>query len=141
MTSRPFLLLASLTALLPFLVSCAKSGPPRIPVKGKITYAGGDWPKPAMVDFAAIKPAEGMPNQGASTEIKGDGQFAVELVPGEYAINITCWEVEMQPDNPNSGKSYIPKRYQQTGHADRLTVNVPLGAKDPVTFNVDIAKE
>jgi hypothetical protein len=120
-------------------IGCGESGPPRVPVKGKITYAGGDWPKPAMVDFVAEKPAEGMPSLPTSVEVKDDGKFQTELVPGEYVINITCWEVEMQPDNPSSGRSYIPAKYHQPG-PDRLKVSVPLGSKGPIEVNYDIAK-
>lgn len=125
--------------LIAVLAGCADSGPPRVPVRGQITFAGGQWPKPAMVDFVAEKPAEGMPNLPTSVELKGDGKFATELVPGEYVINITCWEVEMQPDNPSSGKSYIPAKYHQEG-PDRMKVAVPLGSKGPIEVKYDIVK-
>jgi hypothetical protein len=119
-------------------IGCGESGPPRVPVKGKITYAGGDWPKPALLDFVMLEPAEGMPNQTTSTEIKPDGNFDVQLIPGEYAINITCWEVEMKPDNPQSGKSYIPDAYLRGDK--RPKISVPLGTKTPITVNFDIPK-
>jgi len=136
MTRLGFLTLVLVVA---FLAGCGDSGPPKVQVKGKITYAGGDWPKPAVLDFVMLKPAEGMPNQTTSAEIKADGNFDVKLIPAEYAINITCWEVEMQPDNPQSGKSYIPDAYLRGDK--RPKVSVPLGTKAPITVNFDIPKQ
>jgi hypothetical protein len=44
----------------------------------------------------------------------------------------------MQPDNPQSGKSYIPDAYLKG--EKRPKVSVPLGTKDPITVNFDIPK-
>jgi hypothetical protein len=107
-------------------------------VKGKITFGGGDWPKPATLDFVATKAAPGMPSLPTSVVVQADGKFQVQLVPGEYVVNITCMEVEMQPDNPSTGKSYIPDRFR-TG-ADRPKVDVPLGSKGPIEVSWDIPK-
>src|SRR5262245_53434542 len=134
--SRVALLFLASAALL--LSACGPSGPPKIKVNGKITFGGGDWPKPATLDFTALKTAEGMPNLPQSVVVQGDGKFTVDLVPGEYVVNTTCWEVEMTPDNPNSGKSYIPKAFREGDQ--RPKVSVPLGAKGPIEVNWDIPK-
>jgi hypothetical protein len=119
---------------------CGDAGPPRVPVNGQITYAGGNWPKPATLDFTAEKPAEGMPNLPESVEIKPDGKFETRLVPGEYVINITCWEIEPAPDDPSKAKSYVPEKYHKTGSPERLRVSVPLGSKGPIEVDYDIVK-
>ncbi len=94
------------------LASCGPPGIPTVPVKGKITFGGGEWPKPATLDFAMVQSAAGMPNTPASVVVQADGAFNIKLVPGQYVVNLTCQEIEMQPDNPNSGKSFIPDRYR-----------------------------
>lgn len=127
-----------LAAVLCTFTACGPSGPPEIPVKGKVTFGGGVWPKPATLDFATVTPAAGMPSKPASVVIDGDGTYQVKLIPGEYVVNVTCWEVEMQPDNPSTAKSYIPARFA-TG-ADRQKVNVPLDAKGPIELSWDIPK-
>jgi hypothetical protein len=132
------LLLLGVTVLLGLLAGCGSSGIPTVPVKGQVTFGGGDWPKPATLDFTATEPAAGMPNTPASAVVQGDGKFEVKLVPGEYVVNITCWEVEMQPDNPSTGKSYVPDRYG-TG-ADRQKISVPLNSK-PIEVKWDIPKK
>jgi len=120
------------------LAGCGPSGPPEIPVKGKVTFGGGAWPKPATLDFTAVQPAAGMPNKPATAVIEGEGNYSVKLVPGQYVVNVSCWEVEPQPDNPTKAKSYIPDRYA-TG-ADRQKLEVPLDAKGPIELSWDIPK-
>lgn len=132
------MLLLGVAMLLGLLAGCGSGGIPTVPVKGQVTFGGGDWPKPATLDFTATQPAEGMPNTPASAVVQGDGKFEVKLVPGEYVVNVTCWEVEMQPDNPATGKSYIPARYG-TG-ADRQKISVPLGSNKPIEVKWDIPK-
>ena len=127
-----------LCCLLSLFTACGGSGIPEVPVKGKVTFGGGRWPKPATLDFTAVQPAEGMPNKPASVVVEGDGAFEVKLVPGQYVVNVTCWEVEMQPDNPTTAKSYIPARFA-TG-AERQKIDVPLNAKGPIELSWDIPK-
>lgn len=123
--------------LLCVISGCGGGGVPTVPVKGQITFGGGDWPKPATLDFTATQPAAGMPNTPASAVVQGDGKFEVKLVPGEYVVNVTCWEVEMQPDNPSTAKSFIPDRYRIG--ADRPKISVPIGSK-PIEVKWDIPK-
>jgi hypothetical protein len=117
--------------------SCGDSGIPRVPVRGKITYNGGDWPKPPLFDFAPLQSAEGLPATPASAAVEPNGQFRVDLVPGTYVVNITCWEVEPAPDDPGRAKSYVPKRLETLDAKPRF--EVPVGAKE-VKFEFDIPK-
>lgn len=134
--SVPRFLLLPLAALLCLFASCGEGGIPKVPVKGKITYAGGDWPKPAIFTFAATQAAPGMPNIPGSASVQPNGEFKVDLVPGSYVVNIECWEVEPAPDDPSRAKSYVPARMQGV---DKPKFEVPVGAKD-VKFEFDIPK-
>jgi hypothetical protein len=125
-------------AILGTLTACGPSGPREIPVKGKVTFGGGAWPKPATLDFAPVAPAAGMPNRPATVVIEGDGTYEVKLIPGQYVVNVSCNEVEPLPDNPSTAKSYIPDRFR-IGE-DQQKVDVPLDAKGPVELSWDIPK-
>lgn len=127
-----------MAAILCTITACGKSGPPEIPVKGKVTFGGGAWPKPATLDFAPVTPAEGMPSRPATVVIEGDGTYEVKLIPGQYVVNVSCNEVEPQPDNPSTMKSYIPDRFR-IGE-DRQKIDVPLDAKGTIELSWDIPK-
>ena len=120
------------------IVACGPSGPSEIPVKGKVTFGGGAWPKPPTLDFAAVKPAAGMPNKPATAVADLEGNYSVKLVPGEYVVNITCWEVEPAPDDPTKQKSYVPKRFNE---AERQKIEVPLEGKKTIEVNWDVPKQ
>ncbi|MBN1589060.1 MAG: hypothetical protein JW888_06065, partial [Pirellulales bacterium] len=74
------------------LCGCGQSGPERILVHGKVTFAGGPPPADGIIFFAPLKPAEGLTARpGRARFAKGDGAFAVTsvqpgdgLVPGTY---------------------------------------------------------
>jgi hypothetical protein len=126
-----------LAAGLCFLTGCGPAGIPRVPVKGKITYAGGDWPKPPIFTFTASDPAPGMPSLPESAAVQPNGEFKVNLVPGTYVVNIECYEIEPAPDDPTRAKSYVPKRMEAMDTKPKF--EVPVGAKE-VEFTFDIPK-
>lgn len=117
--------------------SCGPAGIPRVPVKGKITYGGGDWPKPPIFDFAPLQAAPGLPATPGTAAVEPNGEFKVDLVPGTYVVNITCWEIEPAPDDPSRAKSYVPKRFEEADAKPK--VEVPVGSKG-VDFTFDIPK-
>ena len=129
--------MAGVAAVLCLLVSCGPAGIPRVPVRGKITFDGGDWPKPPIFDCAPLKGARGLPATHGSAWVGQNGEFKVDLVPGTYVVNITCWEVEPAPDDYSRAKSYVPKRFEN-GDA-KPKVEVPVGSKG-VDFTFDIPK-
>ena len=133
-SSCSLILLASALCL---FASCGPAGIPKVPVKGKITYGGGDWPKAAIFDFAPLQPAAGMPSAPGTAVVEPNGEFKVDLVPGTYVVNITCWEVEPAPDDPSKSKSYVPQRMQEGDAKPKF--EVPVGAKE-VKFDFDIPK-
>lgn len=92
--------------------------PPTVPVSGKLTFNGGEWPKPGVINFSAIKVGEGMPNRPASGHFDTDGVFTVTsfdkgdgLVPGTYSVRIDCWKRPPLGDG-NPPISYIAKDFK-----------------------------
>lgn len=121
----------------------SSSAPKTVPVVGKITYNGGQWPKTAKVAFVMEQPAEGSPMQSGSAELKPDGTFKAStfdegdgLVPGKYYVNIEAWETEPALSN-GPPQSIVPAKYRQ-GKQSGFEVNVPKDASKPVEVNFDV---
>lgn len=127
-------------AVVLLLVGCAESGPGLVPVTGKITYGGGDWPKPGYINFNPIEPAQGYPALNGSAELRTDGTFEVTstgnkkgLVPGKYSISLECWDEMPNPEAtpPSVGKSYVPDGFTPP------TLEISVGeASKQLTFDV-----
>lgn len=119
-------------------VGCGDKGPGLIPVTGKVTYGGGDWPKAGNINFNPVEPAEGYPRLNGTAEFQPDGTFTVKssgekfgLVPGKYMITLECWEEPPSMETTNPGKSYIPDGFQPP------QVEIAVGdSKKEVTFDV-----
>ena len=109
------LLTLGLLLALTVTTGCGEKGPGLIPVTGKITYGGGDWPKPGNVNFNAVEPAEGFSRLNGTAELATDGTFTVKstgtkmgLMPGKYMVMIECWEEMPSMETNTAGKSYVP---------------------------------
>jgi hypothetical protein len=79
---------------------CGPSRPQTVPVSGKVTYGGGNWPAKGTIYFLANKAAPGFPLRPGQAEFQPDGSFTAQtfdgvagLMPGTYSIRIDCWEV------------------------------------------------
>lgn len=90
----------------------------RVPVSGKVLFNGGDWPKPGVIYFNPLEPADGYPRLSGIGTFESDGSFTVEaaggtrgLVPGKYTVRVECWKVEPTMAEPE-GASYIPKTFE-----------------------------
>lgn len=121
------------------------SGIRTVPVKGKITYGGGDWPREGMLFFAPVEPAPGTPRRGGMADFDHQGNFVVAtfgerdgLVPGDYRVNVQCWEVPPGM-NGQPAKSYVPKQYQH-GATNGFTLTVPSDAKRTIEVVYDVPK-
>jgi hypothetical protein len=94
------LLRTSAIALLAAIVltGCGK-GLPTIPVTGRVSFAGGAPPARGSITFMPLEAKAGMPRRPGSGKFspedptftitsfnRGDG-----LVPGRYAVNISCY--------------------------------------------------
>jgi hypothetical protein len=139
--TRQWTLLSALL-LLPLLCGCGDKGIGLIPVSGKVTYGGGEWPKAGKIYFTPVQPAEGYPKLGGSADFGTDGSFKVQssgdkqgLVPGKYRVNLECWEVppSMESATPSSGKSYVPDNWTSP------ELEIPVG-KSSHEVTIDVPK-
>lgn len=144
---RPLSLLLAVCCLLPLLaVGCGQRGPEIVPVDGTITFGGGPWPKPGVLNFAVDSVSPGMPNRPAMGLFDTDGRLTVTtytkgdgLIPGKYKMAVECWEVRPEMGSPTPPKSYVPTRYGSPSTSG-FTVMVEPGQK-VVKLDLDVAKE
>lgn len=139
---RPALALVML--LVTLLVGCTKSKVDIVPVRGRVTYGGGDWPAAGTIYFQPKTAAAGLPLLAAVASFGTDGKFAAKtaqrtgLVPGIYTVRIECWEEAPKMSAPNSGKSWVDKQYEHGPTAD-YEINVPADSSG-LDLNFDIPK-
>ena len=145
MTIRQYIAVVSVLGSL-FMLGCQESisTTETVPVAGKITYGGGEWPRPATISFVVEEAAAGMPLNSGSAELAPDGIFKAStfapndgLVPGKYLINLECWESN-PADSPTPPASLIPEKYRR-GMNSGFRVEVPAG-KTPVRVEFDVPK-
>jgi hypothetical protein len=129
-----------------FAAGCGRSGPEVVPIDGTITFGGGPWPKPGVVNFVVDTPAPGLPNRPAMALFDTDGRMTVTtykkgdgLIPGTYKIGVECWEVRPEMMSPGIEKSYVPEKYGRPSTSG-LTVAVEPGQR-VVKLNLDIPKK
>ena len=86
-----------------------------VPVRGKVIYGGGSWPKPGTITFTGGQ-------RPASADFDADGNFTVlsfdkekGLVAGKYKVSIECWDVPPRIDKPGAEKSFVPQKYRNPG--------------------------
>lgn len=124
------LLLGGLAAA---LTGCGRSDVELVPVRGKVTYGGGEWPKEGVLYFTSAEPVEGQPQRPALAHFDTDGSFKVTswdegdgLVPGEYRVAVECWKVPPTMESPQPPVSFVPEKYQSPQTSD-LTVTIEPG--------------
>jgi hypothetical protein len=106
-------LLAALLCLA-VLAGCGR-GEGLVPVRGKVTFHGGGWPRPGYIDFAPLQAAGSAPLVPGVARFNTAGDFVVlcgpkeGLMPGEYRVAVRCWERE--PTDFSEGKSLVPQRF------------------------------
>jgi hypothetical protein len=122
---------------------CGHDHPELVPVRGKVTLDGGPWPKDGFVNFTPTEPAKGLPRKPGSGRFGPDGAFVVRtgeyegLLPGEYRISVTCWEVEPNDDSP--GRAYCPERFTYPAESD-LELKIVPGTSGPVVWERDLPR-
>ena len=130
---------------LPFAASCSwRSGcgsdhPATVSVRGKVTFAGGQWPTAGEVLFLPTKAAPGFPMRPGSAPFDVDGRFAAGtfgkgdgLMPGSYRVGVKCWKVRPSLGGPPP-VSYLPKAYQ----TPQWTVEIEPGSR-PLDLAYDV---
>jgi hypothetical protein len=144
---RQLSLLAVVTgAFALFAAGCGRTGPEVVPVVGTITFGGGSWPKPGVVNFVVDTPSPGLPNRPAMGLFDASGQMTVTtykkgdgLIPGKYKIGVECWEVRPEMMSPGVEKSYVPTQYGSPSTSG-FSVVVEPGQK-VVKLNLDVPKK
>ena len=98
---------------------CGRSGPKVVPVEGKITLAGGEWPNKGSLYFTPVEAAAGFPMRPGTGEFGLDGKFTVTsfrrgdgLIPGRYRVGIECWASPSVMGSKTPAESAVPREYR-----------------------------
>jgi len=140
---RSTLVLALLMA--PALAGGCSRRPTPVPVQGRITYGGSDWPRGGRLYFVA-EPTAGALTKPGLADFDIDGHFVVTtfqpgdgLLPGEYRVNVECWEVPPSMDSVQRPKSYLPEQFR-SGATSGFKILVAADARGPIELNLDVPK-
>lgn len=148
-SSRPVAAVVSLVVAGLALPGC---GPPTgrglVPVAGRITLDGGDWPKPGTLTFV---PDDEQPRDEAGAgppptriglaEFDVAGRFVAQtrrpgdgLMPGRYRVGVDCWLDP--PDLASPGSGPVPPESVREPHTSSLVVSIPVGGTVALSLNV-----
>ena len=139
-TARSTVLSATFVVLLG-ICGCNAQGPERVPVSGRVTYGGGEWPAAGVLNFCPLEPAEGSRHGNGTATIDRSGNYvarspsnaAAGLFPGTYRINIECWKSPPTMGGPPA-VSYVAEAILRGD--DRLVMQVTAGS--PLIYNFDV---
>lgn len=120
-----------------------------VPVSGRVTYGGGDWPTEGTLDFRPLASAPGKTLHPGSARFGKDGRYTVVsqqtpgLAPGEYAVTVECWETpptmsSMESPKPPPEKSYVPDKFRNPRTSD-LKLKIEPGERSK-KFDFDVPK-
>jgi hypothetical protein len=102
------------------VAGCGGKGLPVVPVKGKVTFAGGPPPAAGTISFTPVRIAEGLPNRPGRATFDKEGNFSVTsfsqndgLLPGTYHASVSCWMGTPSSGDPSSFErlNYVPKSF------------------------------
>lgn len=117
-----------------------------VPVRGEVTFGGGEWPKPGVLYFAPVESRAGVPMRPGMARFGIDGRFSAAtlsegdgLFPGKYGIAVECWDIPPRMDCATRPKSCVPVRYQ-SAKTSGLEVTVEPGQRE-VELKLDVSKE
>jgi hypothetical protein len=125
--------------VLVLLAGCGGNDKPLVPVSGRITYGGGNWPMPGNITFAPLESAGDLPARPGSGRFEEDGSFVAGsykpgdgLMPGKYHIGISCFDPN--DTRPPDKASYVPMDFT----TDVLVVE---RGQDAIELNIDVPKK
>jgi hypothetical protein len=124
------------------LSGCSHSDHPKtVPVSGRVTIGGKPPPRPGLLSFATLEPAEGFPGRPAAGSFDTSGNYSAGIFPGEgvipgkYRVAVECWTKPYSGDGPKP-PSHVPEKYRSVATSDvELTIAPGDSAK---TFNIDL---
>jgi hypothetical protein len=141
----PRILTVAAIAFIPLALGCTKSKLDIVPVRGRITYGGGDWPTAGNLYFQPKEAASpSLPLRPGLAAFGTDGKFVVKtgqrsgLVPGTYNMRVESWEEPPVMSSPGSGKSWVAAEYLQ-GPTPNYEIEVPVDSQG-VDLKIDIPK-
>lgn len=128
--------------LLMALAGCG-DGKQLVPVSGKLTYGGDEWPIPGNITFTPLSEfsagREGVHRPG-SARFGTDGKYVVGsfaqgdgLMPGTYHVSISCID-PLDFSKPREELEFVPKDFK----IDDLVVEAGM---DPIVLNYDVPKK
>lgn len=110
---------AILVAALALVGGCGPQRPETVAVRGRILFDGSPPPKPGMIYFAPVEPAEGFPGRPGRAEFDSEGNFRTTsfegpdgLVPGRYRVGVDCWDRPPRAEGPPA-RSLVPPAYRE----------------------------
>lgn len=111
-------------SLLVASIGCNSNKMPTVPVRGRVTFAGGPPPTRGTITFmphSGSSPA-GLPAKPGSAQFDADGGFVVTsfgegdgLLPGTYGVSISCIkDYQNLGVNPDSVavRDYVPQDFR-----------------------------
>jgi hypothetical protein len=120
-------------------VGCGGEAKPLVPVKGRVTYAGGDWPMTGAITFTPVASPGATPARPGGARFGPDGKFVVGsykpddgLMPGRYSVSVSCFDPELLI--PRAQAEYVPQDYEP----DELVIEK---GQDAVELNFDVPKK
>jgi hypothetical protein len=122
------------------VAGCGGDGKPLVPVSGRVTYGGGEWPFPGYITFSPIESSASMPARPGSGPFKTNGKYVVGsyqpgdgLMPGRYHVSVSCIEPNDTSKPPNE-LELVPADFT----TEDLVVEAGQGA---IELNIDVPKK
>jgi hypothetical protein len=140
---RIFVAMISLSLL---NLSGCDTGPYTVPVRGRVTFDGKDWPAAGTLYFLPIEAATGFPKRPGLAPFDTTGKFAAQtfisgdgLFPGHYRLHVACWQVPPSMANP-AGKSYVPAKFRNPSSAGLEVIVKPGDKSVDIDFDVRLSQ-
>ena len=126
------------------LLGCGSGRPETVPVTGRVTLRGGNWPAAGLIVFTSVEPAEGFPRRPGRAFFDTQGRFTVMtfakgdgLMPGRYRAAVYCGEPVNGMDA--AGKSFVPAKYQNPAQSGLEVVVEPGARRVYLEYDIPLA--
>jgi hypothetical protein len=111
-----------------------------VPVTGRVTYGGGEWPQAGSIGFSPTSSTDGVLARAGSAGFGKDGKFTVGsykpgdgLLPGIYRVKVSSVDSSDFTKSPEE-LDIVPKDFK----VDDLVVEAGM---DPIVLNFDVPKK
>jgi hypothetical protein len=118
---------------------CGGADKPLVPVEGRVTYAGGEWPMAGYITFTPLESPGATPARPGSGRFLPDGKFVVGsykpgdgLMPGRYTISVSCFD--LNTTKPRDEAEFVPKDFRP----EELVIEK---GQEAVELNFDVPKK